>query len=57
MLTTCKCLFTALRQDRRGVTALEYGVIAAAIVLAISAIVVTMGTKLSNTFTNISNAL
>ena len=46
----------ALR-DPRGVTALEYGIIAAAIVVAISAVMVTVGDKLKNVFTNVSNSL
>ena len=52
--------FVLVRQlinDRKGVTALEYGVIAAAIIVAIATVVGTLGTTLSTTFTNISNAV
>jgi pilus assembly protein Flp/PilA len=50
-------LVTRLINDRKGVTALEYGVIAAAIIVAIATVVGTLGTTLSTTFTNISTAL
>jgi pilus assembly protein Flp/PilA len=46
-----------LMTDRKGVTALEYGVIAAPIIGAIATIVGTLGTSLGTTFTNISNSL
>jgi pilus assembly protein Flp/PilA len=39
-----------LMTDRKGVTALEYGVIAAAIIVAIATVVGTLGTSLSTTF-------
>jgi pilus assembly protein Flp/PilA len=50
-------LVRRLINDRKGVTALEYGVIAAAIIVAIATVVGTLGTTLSTTFTNISNAV
>ena len=40
--------------DRRAVTALEYGLIAALIAVVIIAAVKNLGTNLSSTFTNIS---
>ena len=40
--------------DKRGVTALEYGLIASAIALAIIGAVQGLGTNLSGLFTNIS---
>jgi pilus assembly protein Flp/PilA len=43
--------------DRRGVTALEYGVIAAVTVAAVATTIGTVGTRLSSTWTNIANAL
>ncbi|GAN76246.1 Flp family type IVb pilin [Acidisphaera rubrifaciens] len=46
-----------LRGDRRGVTALEYGLIAALIAVVIVSAVTGLGTKLSNTFNQISNSL
>jgi pilus assembly protein Flp/PilA len=47
----------ALRFNKRGVTAMEYGLIAALIAVAIIGTVTTVGTKLQDTFTNISGAL
>jgi pilus assembly protein Flp/PilA len=46
---------TALAEDRKGVTALEYGVIAAAIVVTIVAIVFSLGSSLSSTFSTINS--
>ena len=43
----------ALKVDRRAVTALEYGLIAALIAVVIIGAVTTLGTKLSATFTTI----
>lgn len=43
-----------LHVDRRAVTALEYGLIAAAIAAAIAGTVSTLGTNISTTFTNIA---
>jgi pilus assembly protein Flp/PilA len=50
-------LVRRLINDRKGVTALEYGVIAAAMIVAIATVVGTLGTTLSTTFTNISNVV
>ena len=47
----------ALKTDRRAVTALEYGLIAALIGVAISGVLLTLGTKLAATFTTITNSL
>ena len=46
-----------LAADRRGVTAIEYGLIAAFIALAMVAVLPNIQTNLSNKFTAISNAL
>jgi pilus assembly protein Flp/PilA len=43
--------------DESGATAIEYGLIAACISVAIIAAVQTVGTNLNNVFTNVSNAL
>jgi pilus assembly protein Flp/PilA len=43
--------------DESGATAIEYGLIAAGISIAIVAVVQTVGTKLNSTFTSISTAL
>ncbi|MDB5417121.1 MAG: Flp family type IVb pilin [Phenylobacterium sp.] len=40
--------------DRSGATAIEYGLIAALVAVAIAAVLPTLGQKLSNTFTNVS---
>lgn len=47
----------SLIADRKGVTALEYGLIAALIAVVIIAAVTTLGTSLSTTFSTIASAL
>jgi pilus assembly protein Flp/PilA len=44
-------------KDNSGATAIEYGLIAAGIAVAIIAAVNTLGTNLNATFTSVSNAL
>jgi pilus assembly protein Flp/PilA len=44
-------------KDNSGATAIEYGLIAAGISVAIIAVVQGLGTNLNNTFTSVSNAL
>lgn len=44
-------------KDESGATAIEYGLIAAGIAVAIITIVKGVGTKLTATFTKVSNAL
>jgi pilus assembly protein Flp/PilA len=44
-------------QDDSGATAIEYGLIAAGISVAIITVVAGLGTKLNTTFTTISTAL
>jgi pilus assembly protein Flp/PilA len=44
-------------KDESGATAIEYGLIAAGISVAIIAIVSSLGTKLNTTFTSIDTAL
>jgi pilus assembly protein Flp/PilA len=44
-------------KDESGATAIEYGLIAAGISVAIITVVSSLGTKLATTFTNVSNAL
>jgi len=46
-----------LTEDRRGVTAIEYGLIAALIAIAAIAAMTTLGTSLSNTFSDVANTL
>ena len=43
--------------DRSGATAIEYGMIASLIAVAIIVAVTTVGGKLSNTFNNVGNNL
>ena len=47
----------ALRRDRRGVTAMEYGLIAALVATAIIGAITTLGTNLSALFTAIAGNL
>jgi pilus assembly protein Flp/PilA len=46
-----------LRNDERGVTAIEYGLIAAFIAVAIIAVVKAVGTGLSSTFSTVNTSL
>ena len=50
-------LFTRFLQDQSGATAIEYGLIAAGISLAIIAVVNGLGTNLNNKFTSINTKL
>jgi pilus assembly protein Flp/PilA len=46
-----------LIKDKKGATAIEYGLIAAGISVAIIAVVQGLGDKLNTTFTSVQNAL
>ena len=46
-----------LLRDDKGATAIEYGLIAAGISVAIIAVVQGLGSKLNTTFTSVQNAL
>ena len=46
-----------LRRDARGVTAIEYGLIAGAIAVAIIATVIALGGDINNLFASTGNAL
>jgi pilus assembly protein Flp/PilA len=50
-------LFQSFLSNENGATAIEYGLIAASISVAIILAVQTVGTNLNTTFTNVSNAL
>ena len=50
-------LWLALKADRRAVTALEYGLIAALIAGVIITAVTTLGTDISSTFTKIGTSV
>ena len=51
------CASRRLVSDDKGVTAVEYGVLGALIIVACITIIGTIGTNLSATFTTISSAL
>ncbi len=46
-----------IAKNNKGATAIEYGLIAALIAVAAITAMTNVGTKLSNTFTNVSNKL
>lgn len=50
-------LLKRLASDRKGVTALEYGVLAAGIVVAVAAVATTIGASLTGEFTTIAGLL
>jgi pilus assembly protein Flp/PilA len=50
-------IFTRLLKDKAGVTAIEYGLIASLIAVAIVTAVSLIGTELNTTFTNVANNL
>jgi pilus assembly protein Flp/PilA len=52
-----KSLVTRFVKDESGATAIEYGLIAAGISVAIIVVVQGLGTKLNTTFTSVQNAL
>jgi pilus assembly protein Flp/PilA len=66
MLLTCKGIATmnhvreilfALKTDQRGVTALEYAMIAALIAVACVTIITSLGSNLSSVLSSVSSAL
>lgn len=50
-------LANKIRSDKKGVTALEYGMIASLIAVVIIGAVSTLGTKLNTAFTTIGSSL
>jgi pilus assembly protein Flp/PilA len=50
-------LMSSFLKDETGATAIEYGLIAAGISVAIIAVVQGLGTKLTSTFSSVSTAL
>jgi pilus assembly protein Flp/PilA len=50
-------LLKRLRRDAGGVTAVEYGLIAGLIAVAIIAVVTTLGSDLTNLFNDVSDGL
>ena len=57
MLSSIKSCFKSTLNDRKGVTALEYGVIAAATIVVGLAAFGTIGTTLATIFGNVKTAL
>jgi pilus assembly protein Flp/PilA len=52
-----RAFFTKLIQDEAGVTAVEYGLIAALIAVAAVTVMTTVGTNLSSTFSKVAASL
>lgn len=50
-------MFTRFLKDESGATAIEYGLIASLIALAIIAGATTLGTKLSDTFSHVASKM
>jgi pilus assembly protein Flp/PilA len=50
-------IFARFMKDNPGATAIEYGLIAGLIAVVVIGAVTTVGTKVSNQFANIGNAL
>jgi pilus assembly protein Flp/PilA len=57
MMNALICLTARLNNDRHGVTALEYGLIASLVAIAIVAAVTTFGTNLAAEFTYIGGQI
>jgi Flp pilus assembly pilin Flp len=54
MLEILKIYWTLLRTDRRGVTAVEYAVIAGVLVTAVATAFTTLGTRLESFFNGLT---
>jgi pilus assembly protein Flp/PilA len=52
-----RAFFTKLIQDEAGVTAIEYGLIAALIAIAAISMMALVGTNLTNTFSTVAGKL
>jgi pilus assembly protein Flp/PilA len=57
MLAYAYSLLVHVTADRKGVTAMEYGVIAAGIVIAVAAAAASLGNNVSALFTTIGGSL
>jgi pilus assembly protein Flp/PilA len=55
--TTMSKFVSHFMRDESGATAIEYGLIAALVAVAIAAVLPLLGGKLSNTFGNVANNL
>jgi pilus assembly protein Flp/PilA len=56
-IITMFAIFSRFARDDSGATAIEYGLIAGLVAVVIVTAVTTVGTKLTNTFNKVSNAL
>lgn len=56
-MTKLRTLMTRIRRDEEGATAIEYGLLAALVAVAIIAAVTIIGTQLDLTFTAVGNSL
>ena len=56
-MTKLQNLFSKLYNDERGVTAMEYGMIAAATIVAIAGFMTSISGKLSSIFSTINTSL
>jgi pilus assembly protein Flp/PilA len=57
LINTARLSLAALSRDEKGVTAIEYGLIAALIAVAAVVVMGTTGTNLSSVFTTVANNL
>jgi pilus assembly protein Flp/PilA len=57
MLNALTCMLLSFKNDRRGVTALEYGLIASLVAIALIVGATALGTSLNGTFTSISTKI
>ena len=57
MMNTLAYLMLQLKNDRRGVTALEYGLIASLVAVVLISALTSLGSGLSGTFNTISGKL
>ena len=56
-MANLRALWTGLKADRKGVTALEYGLLAAVVAVVMVAGASQLGTALKDLFSNISTSL
>lgn len=57
MLDYIKVLFATAMHDRKGITAMEYGILAAAVLAAVAAAATTLSGKISGLFTGFESSL
>jgi Flp pilus assembly pilin Flp len=57
MVKNMRVILTAALKDRKGVSALEYGILAAAVLGVVGAAATTMGTELTKIFAVVTSAL